>query len=235
MDKDTPQQLLLGFQLDEAATLESFQAAAADRQLIQHLRNRVIASFEPLTILWGGGGTGKTHLLQALCHELTCGGGTPIYLPLSRNEQLAPEMLEGLENLDLVCLDDIDAVAGEAAWEQALFGFYNRAASCDVRLVISASAPPGKLRIQLPDLHSRLQSGVVFHVHELSDTEKAELLSQRAKSLGIELPQAVIDYVLQRHDRQVVALVQFLRELDRMSLQQKRPITIPLVRQLMNW
>jgi DnaA family protein len=235
MSKESPQQLLLGFQLDEAATLESFQAAAADRQLIQHLHNRVIDSSEPLTIIWGPAGTGKTHLLQALCHELTCAGGTPIYLPLSRTEQVAPEMLEGLEDLDLVCLDDIDAVAGESAWEQALFGFYNRAAISEVRLVVSASMPPGKLQIQLPDLHSRLQSGVVFQLHELSDTEKAELLSQRARALGIELSKSVIDYVLQRHDRQVVALVQFLQELDRLSLEQKRPITIPLVRQLMDW
>jgi len=235
MEKHAPQQLLLGLELEKTATLESFQSAQADRQLIQHLRNRVIESCEPLTFIWGAGGTGKTHILQAICHESTCAGETPIYLPLSRSGELAPEVLEGLENLDLVCFDDIDAIAGEAAWEQALFSFYNRAQNSGVRLVIAASAPPGQLRIRLRDLQSRLQSGVVFQIHELSDREKAELLSKRARGLGIELSKPVLDYVLQRHDRQVVALVDLLQKLDKLSLEQQRPITIPLIRQLMGW
>jgi len=235
MTEDTPQQLLLGFQLDKAATLENFQNAATDSQLMQYLREKVIAGQEPFTFIWGIPGVGKTHLLQALCHELTCAGGTSMYLPLCRYEQLAPEMLEGLEQLDLVCLDDVDAVAGKSGWEQALFSFYNRARAADVRLAVTAHTPPGELKIQLADLHSRLQAAVVYQLHELTDPEKAELLSRRAKLLGIDLAKPVIDYVLLRHDRRVTALMEFLQALDKLSLQQKRPITIPLVRQLMNW
>ena len=235
MNKNTPQQLLLGFQLDKTATLENFQTAETDQQLMQHLRDKVVAGLEPFTFIWGIPGVGKTHLLQALCHEVACVGGTSIYLPLSRTDQMAPELLEGLEHLDLVCLDDVDAIAGQPGWEQALFNFYNRARIDDVRLVITGHSPPGELRIQLPDLRSRLQSGVVFQLHELSDHEKVDLLKRRASLLGIGLPEQVIDYVLHRHDRQVAALLLFLQELDKLSLEQKRPITIPLVRQLMNW
>ncbi|MBT8146756.1 MAG: DnaA regulatory inactivator Hda [Gammaproteobacteria bacterium] len=235
MNKDTPQQLLLGFQLDESATLENFQAAAADLQLMQYLRERVILGQEPLTFFWGKSGVGKTHLLQALCHELTCVAGTSIYLPLSHAEQIVPDMLQGLEHLDLVCLDDINGIAGQADWEQALFGFYNQARTEGGRLVITAEKPPAELAIRLPDLHSRLQSGAVYQLHELSDSEKADLLLHRARLLGVELPKSVVDYVLQRHDRRVSALVRLLQKLDKLSLEQKRPITIPLVKQLMNW
>ena len=235
MSNDVPQQLLLRFQLDAAATLENFQAAANDQQLMQHLQDRVIAGSEPFTFIWGVSGIGKTHLLQALCHELTCVGGSSIFLPLSRTDQVAPELLEGLEQLNLVCLDDVGAVAGRQGWERALFNFYNRARGNNVRLVMTANSPPADLPIRLPDLHSRLQSGVIYQLHDLSDTEKARLMNLRAGLLGIDLPDPVVDYVLQRHDRRVAALLQLLQELDKLSLEKKRPITIPLVRQLMNW
>lgn len=235
MNASTPRQLLLGFQLDKAATLQNFQSASVDRQLMQHLAEQVIAGREPLTCIWGNPGVGKTHLLQALCHELSGNGDSSMYLPLAHSEQVAPEMLEGLEQLDLVCLDDVDAVAGDNEWEQGLFRFYNQARNSDVRLVMTAQSPPAELKIQLPDLHSRLQAGVVYQLHDLSDQEKADMLRRRARLLGIELARPVIDYVLSRHDRRIAALVQLLQALDEQSLEQKRPITIPLVRKLMNW
>ncbi|MDX1268321.1 MAG: DnaA/Hda family protein, partial [Oceanisphaera sp.] len=113
--------------------------------------------------------------------------------------------------------------------------FYNRARDRQVKFMMSAMAPPGDLSIRLPDLRSRLQAGVVYQLHELSDSEKALLLERRAGQLGIRLPETVINYVLQRHDRSAAALMEFMRELDRQSLEKKRRVTIPLVREIMGW
>jgi DnaA family protein len=233
MSTPIPQQLLLGFRLDDAATLAGFVSGQTNRQLLQHLRQQVLPAGEQFSFLWGRPGVGKTHLLQALCHELARSGGSPIYVPLTELEQIAPEMLEGLEQLDLVCLDDLDAVTGNSRWEQALFNFYNRARDQAVRFVVSASRPPAELPLGLADLRSRLQSAVVFQVHELTEGEKAELLRVRAGLTGISLSDQVITYILQRHDRSATALVELLRRLDQLSLEQQRQITVPLVRQLM--
>jgi DnaA family protein len=162
-------------------------------------------------------------------------GGAPIYVPLSRLEQLAPAMLEGLEDLDLVCIDDVGKITGQAEWEQALFHLYNRARDGELRLVLAADSAPANLALDLPDLQSRLQSGVVFQLHELTDSERSQLLKERAGRLGIELPDAVVNYVLQRHSRSTGALVSLLQELDSQSLALKRRITVPLVKEVMGW
>ncbi|MCB1670257.1 MAG: DnaA regulatory inactivator Hda [Gammaproteobacteria bacterium] len=235
MNASQPQQLLLGFRLDDSATLENFTPAASDEQLVRHLREQAIQRGDCFTYLWGRPGTGKTHLLQALCNELAGGGASPIYLPLSRSDQLAPAMLDGLEHLDLICLDELESIAGQEEWERALFNFYNRAREQQARFVVAAATPPGTLPVQLPDLRSRLQSAMVYQLHELSDREKGGLLRHRAAELGIRLPEPVVNYVLDRHDRNPAALMALLRTLDRQSLERKRRITIPLVREIMGW
>jgi len=235
MSADQPQQLLLGFTLDDNATLDSFLVSAADQPLLQHLQENVLQGRELLTVIWGNSGTGKTHLLQGLCHALACANGSSIYIPLARADHFAPDMLDELEQLDLVCLDDIDAIAGMAEWERAVFNLYNRSRDCQVRLVVASGKPLARLQLRLPDLKSRLQSGVLYQLHELDEMEKARLLQQRAKALGFQLPDTVVSYVLQRHERSVAALTDLLRELDRQSLERKRPITVPLIREIMGW
>lgn len=235
MNDKSPRQLLLEFRLDDSATLDNFVAGSGNRQLMHHLDTDVLWGDEQFTYIWAGKGAGKTHLLQALCQELTSHHHSPIYLPLADSRQFEPEMLSGLEQLDLVCLDDVDAVAGDAAWEQALFHLYNRVRSADTRLVIAADRPPAELPVRLADLQSRLQACVIFQIQEPADEDKAGLLIDRARKLGIVLAPAVVQYVLQRHERSIPALIRLLDELDRQSLEQKRRVTIPLVRGIMGW
>jgi len=234
MSAGNPRQLVLGFKLDDTATLDNFLASGQDQSLLRHLQENVLHGTEPLTVIGGKSGSGKTHLLQALCHALACEQGSPIYVPLARSGELIPEMLEGLEELDLVCLDDVDTIAGQPGWEQALFTLYNRARDSRVRLVAALAQPVSSLAFSLPDLRSRLQSGVFFQLHDLADIDKERLLQQRASSLGMNLSDAVVSYILQRHERSVSGLNELLLELDRQSLEQKRPVTVPLVREIID-
>lgn len=235
MSELLPRQLLLQLQLDDDANLDNFFATDKNRPLLGQLTRLVAAPEVRSLFIWGRAGSGKTHLLQAACHASAAAGGKAICVPLSRSRDIEPELLESLEVLDLVCLDDIDRVIGHADWERALFNLYNQALDADTRLVFSASAPPAGLLWDLADLHSRLQAGLVYQLHELKDSEKADMLRHRARRLGMELPGAVVDYVMQRHDRSTVALMDVLGRLDRQSLEQKRRVTVPLVRQVMGW
>ena len=133
-------QLALNVQLRDDATLENFLATAALAPLVALLEAQLEPGGEPVIFMHGAVGTGKSHLLQACCHRAQA---PALYLPLAELREHPPEaLLAGTESMALVCLDDIDAVQGDADWERALFHFFNRARDVGV--------PPADYRQCLP-------------------------------------------------------------------------------------
>lgn len=227
-------QLTLPIGLDDEATFANFHIIENNRQLLAELFewNKAASRFEFLW-LWGAKGAGCSHLLQALCHQLDENGLSAVYVPLQEHVQIAVEMLSGLETLDIVCLDAVDEVAGLPDWENALFKLYNLMTAQAVRLVVTAKCAPAQLAVALPDLASRLQTALVFQVYPLNDDGKKEALQLRARSLGFALPDEVVDYLLVHYSREAGQLFAILRQLDKLSLQRKRRITIPLLKELL--
>jgi len=234
MTDQIPHQFLLEIALDDSTTFENFHVAESNAQLYEYLTKEKGAAVLQFSFLWGAEGSGRTHLLQALCHETQAQGGSAFYVPLHMQGELTPEILEGLESFDLVCWDDVDCVLGNPEWEQALFTLFNRLRDAGVKLVVSAAISPMVLSANLKDLQSRLQSGVVFHLQSPQDAEKLQALQLRAIKRGFELSDEVARYVLQRNERSMRGLFDFLDRLDQHSLVTKRKITIPLVRDLMS-
>lgn len=182
--------------------------------------------------LWGGAGTGKTHLLQAACQALSSGQKRAAYVPLSQRDVLAPEILNGLDVLDLVCLDDVHLLARDPDWELALFHLYNRMHDAGCALVLAGRTSPRALGIRLADLVSRLRGGALFHLKPLDDGSKLLALERRAEARGFDLPPEVADYLIERFPRDMAGLCRRLDELDYASLARQRKLTIPLVRAL---
>jgi DnaA family protein len=186
-----------------------------------------------VVFLHGVPGSGKSHLLQACCH---LAGEGSIYLPLAELGDYSPEdVLAGVETLALVALDDIDAVLGQEAWEMALFGLYNRAREQGCKLLIAARGAPRTLEVQLADLQSRLSWGGVYHLSLATDEEKRAILRFRAERRGLELSAEVAVYIVNRAPRDLGQLLALLERLDRASLAQQRPLSIPFVKQTLNW
>src|SRR5690606_12635572 len=125
-----------------------------------------------------------THLLQALCHAAEAQGLSAFYISLQQHQDYSPLLFEQLETFDIVCLDDIEAIASHADWEQGLFSLFNRMRDSGARLVVTAQVGPRELQMQLPDLLSRLQSGVVFQLATLEDSDKIRALQLRARLRG---------------------------------------------------
>jgi len=170
-----PRQLALQIALDDAATFDNFHVTAANRALLNYLQEP--AALAQFTWLWGAPGAGCSHLLQAMCQQdMTADGVQPwaasFYVPLRQHDEWHPDILLGLESLHLICLDDVDAIAGRADWEQALFHLFNRLRDSGTRLLVAARTAPREAAFVLPDLLSRLQSGVVFQVLEPDDEDK---------------------------------------------------------------
>ena len=194
---------------------------------LQHKNNS-----DHFAYFWGGEGVGKSHLLQAACQQVSDNGYSVAYLPLADFENLNSEMFGGLEQLSLVCIDDVQVIAGNDAWEEALFHLYNRVHEAKKTLLVAGNVVPNALQIKLPDLLSRLSWGPVFHLQKLSDDEKIQALRLRAEGRGFELPGEVAQFLLRRSPRDMTSLFALLDKLDEASLAQHRKLTIPFVRDL---
>ncbi|HTT07470.1 MAG TPA: DnaA regulatory inactivator Hda [Gammaproteobacteria bacterium] len=190
-------------------------------------------SLRPLH-LWGGAATGKTHLLAAACAGAAKQGLRPVYLPLKEtSHDLDPSVCEGLGTLDLICVDDVDAIGGRGDWELALLRLYNQLADQGGRWLSASTVNPQEAMINLPDLKSRLGWGLVIHLQPLTDDLRREVLMQRARRRGFALSKEVADYLLHRVPRDLKQLCALLDRLDAASLSNQRHVTIPLAKTLL--
>jgi len=226
-------QLALAIQLNDEATLNDFNWGN-NNLLQQQLKNMLNLKEERLLYLWGGQGSGKSHILQGCCQAVSS-VETAIYLPLTLLKEWGPQTIEGLEDQTLICIDDIDSIANDAAWEEALFHLYNKIKDMEQSLlIISGNHPPAQMPIRLPDLRSRLGWGLVIQLNELSDEEKIHTLKLHALKRGFDLPATVGQFLLNRCSRNMHDLHQLLNKLDHASLAAQRKITIPFVKNILN-
>ena len=184
--------------------------------------------------LWGEEGTGKTHLLIACAEQIQQAGYRVIYLSLQELLQTSqPAVLQSLEQADLLCLDDLEAVAGLPEWEESLFHCFNRLHDAGNKLLIATRHNPANSLFQLPDLCSRLATGLVYQLTALSDQDKQQTLILQAQSRGMIMPDEVAQYLLRHHGRDMPSLMAVLQKLDKASLEAKRRLTVPFVRQVL--
>jgi DnaA family protein len=201
---------------------------------------KVIASLRALLdepgsslFLSGPGGSGKSHLLNALCTEAREKGLNAFYIALRRLPEKAAAGLEGLQKLDLVCVDDIDRIIANPVWETALFNCFNQVRAGNGRLVVSSRLAHSALQFSLPDLASRLAWGVRQQLMPLDDGDRLCVLQHRAGLVGIDLPDEVQRYLISRSQRDMASLLAALDRLKEAALAAKRRITVPLAREVL--
>ncbi|MCF2861880.1 DnaA regulatory inactivator Hda [Pseudoalteromonas sp. Cnat2-41] len=224
-------QLALPVTLPDDETYASY-FGGEDSLEVNHLK----AAFEHLTqqfqytYLCGLGDSGKSHLLYATCIHAQEQGLSSMLLSLSEVQQFGAQVLEGLDTLDVVCIDDLHLVAGDETWEKALFNFFNRFNEPGKLLLISADLLPDMLNITLPDLESRLKWGTTLQIRSMSDDDKAQALTNRAKMRGLELSDDCARFLLTRLSRDMRALLDVLDTLDHASMAAQRKLTIPFIK-----
>ncbi|MDX1512716.1 MAG: DnaA regulatory inactivator Hda [Gammaproteobacteria bacterium] len=233
MNADQARQLTLGVRLREGHDFENF-VTGRNSAAVAALHGLLDGFALPLVYLWGESGTGKTHLLEALCARGSERGMQIAYVPLAKRESLDPEMLVGLDSASLVCVDDVHAVAGDLRWEEALFHLYNQLDSGVAPMVIAALRAPLKCGWRLKDLESRLASGATYEISPLNDDERATVLRHRARARGFEFPDDAIRYILRREERSMHTLMSILDCLDTESLTHQRKVSIPLVKDVLS-
>lgn len=217
-------QLPLPVQLDVEARFDTFFAGS---------NASVVAAVKspPAPGIWLSGrvGSGRSHLLQALVAERS--PGSAMYLPLERAFPVS--VLDDLPPDMVVCLDNIEQVLGDAAWERALMVLYERVLIGSGRLVIAAADAVRQTAVVLPDLRSRFQALVGLRLEFLDDQAQGEALRLRARFRGLELPEETLRYLMSRLPRDPASLYAWLARLDEASLSEQRKLTVPFVSEVM--
>lgn len=211
-------QLILDLLPEAAPSLDNFVAGGNLEALTGLAAWLVPENREPLLFLWGEAGAGKTHLLRA---------SEARYIDAAEDPELG-----GIgETLDFYAIDGIESL-GESG-QIALFNLFNRLRAAGGRLLVAATVPPLQLRLR-EDLRTRLGSGLIYRLQPLTDAEKLDAIRAQASARGLRLPDDALNYLFARAPRDMRSLAAFLAALDRYSLEHKRPITLPLLREVLH-
>jgi DnaA family protein len=225
-------QIPLGLRLPDRAVFASF-LPGRNAEALAHAQRLAAGECAGLTWLCGPSGAGKTHLLQAVCaaasERMRAG-----YVPLAQIRSLGVGVLEGLPQLDCLCLDDIDAVSGQGEWERGIFGLLHELQDAGGRLITAAQAPPRLLSWALPDLGSRCAAGAVLQLRVLDEAEQQQALKLRARLRGFELPDETLQWLQRRFPRDMTSLYELLDTLDEAALVAQRRLTIPFIREVLS-
>lgn len=205
---------------------------ARNAQAVQQLTRLARGHAAGTAWLCGPHGSGKTHLLQAVCVQAseTMRAG---YFPLRELGSLGVGVLDGLPQLDCLCLDDLDAVTGNLEWERTLFGILREIEERGGRLIAAAQTPPALVAWALPDLGSRMSASTVFQLRALDESEQQEVLKLRAHVRGFELPDETARWLLRRFPRDTRTLYELLDTLDEAALVAQRRLTVPFIRSVL--
>lgn len=225
-------QLPLHFEFQTNLTFASFYPGD-NAEIVNQLLAMTGDGAEQQIYLWGESGSGKSHLLQACCQQAKTEGKDPFFLAFTSDNLPSPKLLEGVENLDLVCLDDIQNIAGHAEWETALFAFYNSHRQNNHKLVLAADCPPKYLPYQLPDLKTRMSWGLTLKIQPLRDDQLIDAMTFKAHYLGFDIPPKVGQFLLHHYVHDLPAMWALLEKIDRATLAAQRKLTIPFLKQIL--
>lgn len=226
--------LLPGFAFRLDADFDSFFAGEKLHFAKTSLETSVREQRRDCIYLAGAEGSGKSHLLQAACNLAIELDRSAIYLPLRELKDFPPEhVLEGVASIDVIAIDDVDAIVGNEPWQEAVFHLYNQRFSAGRPLYFAAAKPARLLALELADLQSRLAACLAFQLTDMDDDEKAAFLQFLAKRRGMELNLACANYIIQRYSRSNGDIIKVLEQLDQATLIAKRKITVPFIKELL--
>jgi DnaA family protein len=216
-------QLLLDLGAEKPQTLDTF-IVGNNEELLQLLRlfaGRAAAlPRDRFVYLWGESGIGKSHLLRALMAP------DARYIPAGSE----PEAYAYAPGISLYLMDDCDQLTPEA--QIAAFGLFNQVRENGGLLAAAGAVPPAALAVR-EDLRTRLGWGLIYQLRGLTDDEKIEALTHAAQARGITLSPGVLPYLITHFRRDMQSLAAMLDALDHYSLETQRPVTLPLLRSLL--
>lgn len=225
------EQYPLHFEFRANQTFDDF-FAGANEPIINDLKQCVLGFGEQQIFLWAKAGQGKSHLLQACCHYAQAHEFNSFYFDLARYSLHKPAIFLGLDDFEVVCVDNVDAITGQKKWEEALCAFMQRHYERGHRLIIAATHLPNYMTLSTPNMKTSLSWGLMIQLKTLVDTHSVDALIFKADALGFELSPQVGRFLMIQHHNDIEDLWKVLEQLDKASLAAKRKLTVPFLKQL---
>jgi DnaA family protein len=224
-----PKQLTFPWNKENKSSFDSFYTTKLNKQLLFLLKNEALKDD---LLIYGAKDSGKTYLLQALCNQFNNQGKSSFFLPMRQAIELSVDILDSLENIELVCIDGLESLVGNKVWEIGLFNLINRSFNSNNRLIFTSANNIDGMNFELKDLDSRLRKIQSHELHSLADDDILYALKHIANLRSIELGFKEAQYLLTYANRNISDLVQILESLDQLSMEMKRRITIPLIKEV---
>ena len=225
-----PRQLALQIQINERASLDNFFISKNNNKAIQILKNILERSNNGAQIFIDDlGSNGKSYLLQAICNDFSNSNNSTIYIPMQKAINLEPSILEGINDLNLICLDDIDLISNQRDWELALFNLINECYEKDCFLLLSGSIE--KLEV-IPDLISRIKKMEILRLKAIDDDELLRATQSISKNLNIEISDKNMNYLINNSRRDIKTVFGTLSQLEKESLERKKSIGLNLIKEV---
>ena len=225
-----PRQLALQIQINERASLNNFFVSKNNNKTIQVLKNILFSSDRGAQIFIDDlGSNGKSYLLQAICNDFSNSNNSSIYIPMEEAINLDPSILEGVSELNLICIDDVDLINNRREWEIALFNLINECYEKECFLLLSGSI--NKLEA-IPDLVSRIKKMETLRLEAINDDELLEATQAISKNLNIEISDKNMNYLINNSKRDIKTIFRTLSQLERESLERKKSIGLNLIKEV---
>jgi len=230
---DGGQQLALPVNLEVEASFANYYLpeTSSNLQAMRCLYSMANGHGESVALVWGEEDVGLSHLLHACVRQAKHANLSAAYVILTEQADEPTLSSPALVELDLLCIDDVHHIAHQAAKERTLFTLFNRLRERGGRLIFASHRAPQALRIQLPDLNSRVLSGPVYQLQPLDDDAKVRAVQLQAHQLGMQISADVAHYIVNRSPRGLGSLFAVLKQLDQATLESKRRLTIPFIKQ----
>lgn len=221
-------QLLLDLSAQQPPSFDTF-VTGQNAELLQRLRDIAEGSKQPtlsdrFVYLWGDSGAGKTYLLHSLAYAH---GAARLITPAAPDSAF-----DYSPSIQCYLLDDCEKLPPIS--QIAAFNLFNQIREQGGYLVSAGALPPARLQDKVrEDLRTRLGWGLIYQLHGLTDDDKIAALTQSAQARGMAVSPALLSYLLTHYQRDMPSLSRMLDSLDHYSLETKRPITLPLLRELL--
>ena len=182
--------------------------------------------------LYGIKKSGKSFLLQSVCNFYASKNKSSLYIPIAEVMKYGISFMDSLDNLDVICIDDIDLINSNKEWEIAIFNLINDCLISKCRLIFSSAFNPSSIKFDLKDLISRIKKMNHIELFPVSEDNLNDALNFICNLRSINLGEKEINYLVTYSKRNISDLINVINKLDKTSMQLKRKITVPLIKEV---
>ena len=215
-------QLGLPISLNASMLLESF---VANKELLRLINQLFLNEKSSEVYIYGASGQGKTHVLQGAVLKALEIDKNAVYIDCS--DPFPDYILDFVDQIDFICFDNVHSILREN--QEVFFDLYNRARQAQIFILVSGNTLPSDLEV-MKDLKTRLSLAVVYKLEELSDELTMSVIDSQMSQRNLSVNSNVYEYLFKSYSRDLKLLLSTLNDLDKASLQAKKPISIPFVK-----